>query len=64
MVAEVGEVNKLYQTPIQVPVSVDGVSVQMELDTGASVSIVSESLYKQYWPGRSLHNSTIKLQTY
>ena len=64
MVREVGEVNKLYQPPIKVPVSVGGVQVSMELDTGASVSIVSEDLYKQYWPGRSLDSSTIKLQTY
>ena len=64
MVREVGEVKKLYQPPIKVPVSVGGVQVSMELDTGASVSIVSEDLYKQYWPGRSLDSSTIKLQTY
>ena len=36
----------------------------MELDTGASVSIVSEAQYKQWWPGRSLDSSPIKLQTY
>lgn len=36
----------------------------MELDTGASVSLVSESQYKQLWPGRSLDPSDINLQTY
>ena len=38
-------------------VCVDGVDVCMELDTGASVSIVSETQYKQLWPGRSLDTS-------
>ena len=64
LVREVGGIHKLYQPPIKVPLRIDGVQVQMELDTGASVSIVSEDQYKQYWPGRSLDKSTIRLQTY
>ena len=64
LVEEVGGIHKLYQPPIKVPVCVDGVNVCMELDTGASVSIVSEAQYKQWWPGRSLDSSPIKLQTY
>ena len=47
LVEEVGGIYKLYQPPIKVPVCVDGVKVCMELDTGASVSIVSETQYKQ-----------------
>ena len=64
LVEEVGGIHKLYQPPIKVPVCVDGVNVCMELDTGASVSIVSETQYKQWWPGRSLDSSPIRLQTY
>ena len=64
LVTEVGEINRLHQPPIKVPVRGDSVQVQMELDTGASVSIVSENQYKQIWPGRSLDKSTIRLQTY
>ena len=53
------EVNRVCQPPI------DGVDVCMELDTGgASVSLVSETQYKQLWSGRSLDRSDIRLQTY
>ena len=33
--------------PILVPVTLDGVSMEMELDTGASVSLVSEEIFQQ-----------------
>ena len=36
----------------------------MELDTGASVSVMSEKLYKQFLPGRSLSTTPIRSQTY
>lgn len=55
LVTEVGEI----KLQIQIPVKVDGVCVEMELDTGAAVTIVSESLYKQHWPGRRLDDSSI-----
>ena len=64
MVEEVGGIHRIYQPPIKVPVSIEGTTVCMELDTGASVSLVSESQYKQLWPGRSLDPSDINLQTY
>ena len=35
--------------PIQVTVNVNGVDITMEVDTGASVSIISESTYRKYW---------------
>ena len=37
LVEEVGEVKRVYQPPIKVLVRIDGISVAMELDTGASV---------------------------
>ena len=40
--------------PIAVKVSVNGKSFSMELDTGASASLISEQLYDQMWPGGSL----------
>ena len=64
LVEEVGAIHRLSQPPIKVPVHIDGVDVCMELDTGTSVSIVSETQYKQLWPGRSLDTSQIRLQTY
>ena len=36
----------------------------MEVDTGASVSIMPETLYHKLWPRRGLKESTIRLQTY
>ena len=39
------------KTPqIQVPVKVDGMSMQMEVDTGASVSLMSEIEFKSLCP--------------
>ena len=42
----------------------DHCSVPMEVDTGASVSIMPETLYRQLWPRRGLKETTIRLQTY
>ena len=53
-----------YQPPLKVAVKLDTQDVCMNLDTGASVSIMSETKNKQLWPGRSLGPSQIKLQTY
>ena len=38
----------------------------MELDTGASYSLISEQMYKATWPegAPSLEQSTVKLHTY
>ena len=40
--------------PITVEVSINGEQVHMEVDTGAAVSLVSEAVCKQIWPGLSL----------
>ena len=40
--------------PINVEVVVDGKPLTMELDTGAAVSLVLESMYQEYWPDRQL----------
>ena len=39
-------------------------SVPMEVDTGASMSIMSEATYYKLWPRRSLSTTHIRLQTY
>ena len=36
--------------PLKVTVSVDNVDLDMEVDTGASVSIISEETYNRLWP--------------
>ena len=53
------------KTPqIQVPLKVDGVNLQMEVDTGASVSLMSEKQFKRLWPTRQLQASSIHLRNY
>ena len=48
---------------ISVCVQVDGKEVTMELDTRASLSLMSENVYHKLWPGRSLDSTTVRLQT-
>ena len=50
--------------PIKIQITVDIRSTPMEVDTGASVSLIAEATYSQLWPGRSLSTTFIKLQTY
>ena len=47
--------------PLMVDVVVNGQSLQMELDTGASILLISEYQYKQ---SHSLEKSSVILQTY
>ena len=49
---------------IMVPVKVNGISFSMELDTGASVSIMSEEACRRRFPKVPLEESQIKLKTY
>ena len=46
--------------PIKVHVEVEKVSIPMEVDTGASVSIMSENRYHKFWPRRGLSTSAIR----
>ena len=43
---------------------IDGVAVSMELDTGASVSLVSEKMFRHLWPSKVLQKSSAVLRTY
>ena len=36
--------------PVVIPVKINNKQIQMELDTGAAVSLVSEGTYKLHWP--------------
>ena len=47
-----------------VDVTLNGQSLQMELDTGASVSLMSEYQYKQLREAPSLEKSSVTLRTY
>ena len=50
--------------PYTTIVNIDGKSVSMEIDTGASISITSQESYKELWPDRDLKESKAKLRTY
>ena len=62
MTVNLGSVS--YSPPIKVHVEVDKISIPMEVDTGASVSVMSENVYHQLWPTRGLNTITISLQNY
>ena len=59
-------VNSQRASPIEVSVTVDGVPMTMELDTGAAVSVISEHTYHSTWPHDrpALQPSSTKLRTY
>ncbi|XP_058872250.1 uncharacterized protein K02A2.6-like [Acipenser ruthenus] len=53
--------------PIYVTVKAQGEELQMEVDTGASFTVISESTYRGTWHGKQLpplSKSAIKLRTY
>ena len=67
---EESELNRLQQIylvnnePIQVKVTVDGAPLTIEVNTRASVSLVSEATYRQLWPDQKLEKVTCKLTMY
>jgi len=50
--------------PLMVNLTVNGQSLQMELDTGASVSLISEQQYKQLHEAPTLERSSVILRMY
>ncbi len=50
--------------PLKVRMVLDDCSLPMEIDTGASRSIMSEPRFKKLWPNKILEPSEIKLKTY
>ncbi len=50
--------------PLKVRMVLDDCSLPMEIDTGASRSIISEPQFKKLWRNKILEPSTIKLKTY
>ena len=50
--------------PIIVKVKVDDCIVPMEVDTGASLSLMSHSKIQELWSGRSLLPTKVRLQSY
>lgn len=50
--------------PYYVTLSVAGQKLRMEIDTGASLSLVSEETYTKLWPNKRLLPTSVKLNTY
>ncbi|XP_049520481.1 uncharacterized protein LOC125944203 [Dermacentor silvarum] len=50
--------------PVTVQMTIDGVLVNMELDTGAAVSVMSKTQFRQLFPSAVLKPTTVKLRTY
>ena len=50
--------------PLQVTIKVDGQDLAMEIDTGASLFLISEEIQKSLWPNKQLQPSTVNLTTY
>lgn len=50
--------------PLEVQLSVDKQLLTMELDTGAAVTLISESTCQRLWPERPLQACTRRLRTY
>ena len=50
--------------PSTVSLEINEQRVQMELDTGAAYSIVSETLHKELWPQGELEESNLRLKSY
>ena len=52
------------ESAIMLEPEVDGVTLPVELDTGASVSLISQKVWKEYLPKAELQKSDILLKTY
>ena len=50
--------------PLKIEVKLDGCSICMETDTGATMSIMSETTFNQLWPGRCLSATDVRLCSY
>ena len=53
--------------PLRAPVKINNVTIEMEIDTGAAASVISEKTYKNAWVGEgrpSLLTTNVLLRTY
>jgi hypothetical protein len=56
----IGDHNSAYK----IDICLDGNSVEMEIDTGAAVSIISKQTFEKFFKGRPLDEHQAKLRTY
>ena len=50
--------------PIEMKVKIDDCLVKMEVDTGATVSLMSQKTFRQLWPRRTLKPTEVRLCSY
>ena len=50
--------------PFEVTVMVDSKPLRIEIDTGATSSLVAESTFKELWPDKELNASKVRLCSY
>ena len=55
---------KTCENPYKVTLTIEGKSVLMDIDTGASLSLVSEHTYQELWPTVPLQETSVTLTTY
>ena len=61
---QIGNGGNSSEPSIIVPVSLNGVPLNMELDTGASVTVISEETLRNNIPNVELSDSNVRLKTY
>ena len=52
------------ETQLKVGIVIDKQPVEMVVDTGASLSIISENTFRKNWPEQVLREASIKIRTY
>lgn len=55
---------KLNVPPLEIQIQMDDCLVKMEVDTGASMSLMSEKAFRELWPRRSLSTTEVRLCSY
>ena len=54
----------MYSKEFIVPVAIDGKTVDMELDTGASVTIIPKSIWTDVLASKPVEHTDVKLRSY
>ena len=52
------------QSPLLVEIRIEDQPVKIDVDTGASVSIISEKTFNELFPEKSIQSSRLELKTY
>ena len=61
---QIYNVNKKDHKPFQVTMVIDRKEVQLDVDTGASSTLMSLNTFKQFWPEKKLQRCDTRLRTY